>query len=198
MDEPPKSPLHPGTILGAVVLVVALAGSVYGASTTGSATIGSAQIKDGSIKLADISPRARKALRGARGPAGLPGVAAAGAAGPAGPPGAPGTARAYGYVSADGTLDPARSKNLTATKLPEVGIYCVTPTAASGVTRSTAFPVVSADFNGGPALTFFHLAQFFSVAQPGCPNGWQVIMANFSTLTKSFDQTNLAFSVVIP
>ncbi len=185
-----------------MVLIAALSGSVYAAGTSRRATIGSAQIKNGSIKLADINPKTRRALRGKRGRTGLPGVAGTGAPGPAGPTGAAGpvgpagSARAYGFVSSAGLLDAARSKNLTATKLTGsgAGFYCVTPTAAAGVTRETAFPVVSADFSDGTG--FWHLAQPVSGAVVGCSNGWGVVTDNFTA--GAFVRADIAFSIVVP
>lgn len=174
--------LHPGTILATVVLVAAVAGSVYAA--TGGGGITSAQIQNGTIKLKDINPAARAALRGNRGPAG--------AAGAAGPAGAAGSARAFGFVLADGSVDVARSKNITATKLG-IGVYCVTPAAAAGVTPATAFPVVSADYRGN-GLT--HVAQIDSSPAASCAAGWAVRLQNFSA--GSFSDADLAFSIMVP
>ncbi len=119
--------LHPGTILGTVVLVAAVAGSVYGASTSSSATIGSAQI----------------------------------------------------WSSA---APPASSVS-----------YCVTPTAASGVTRATAMPIVTADFTDGSGTK--HIAQFISTPISGC-EGWVIVTDDFSG--GSFARTDIAFSIVVP
>lgn len=199
--------LHPGTILATVVLVGAIGGSVYAAGTSGPATIGSAQIKNGSIKLKDISPNARKALRGARGPAGAPGVVAAGTAGPkgatgatgpAGAPGAPGTATAYATVNADGSVVAARSKNLIVTIPPGggVGIYCVQPAPGSGISPS-ARPAVATPTQGD-GLAPGRSAQVSIVDQIGCKvaDGWPVITHRFSS--GAFVQDNMGFMVIIP
>jgi len=175
--------LHPGTILGAIALIVALSGSVYAASKAGGIT--SAQIQNGTIKLKDISPNARAALRGATGATGAPG--AAGAAGAAG------SARAFGYVSSAGVVDAARSKNITATRLA-AGAYCVTPTAAAGVTRATAFPLVSADVTDGSGT--LHVAQFLSLDDPACPGGWRIITDSLSA--GAFNHTDIAFTILVP
>ena len=190
--------LHPGTILGTIVLVAALSGSVYGASTSGTATIGSAQIKNGSIKLADISPKARKALRGLRGPAGTPGVTAAGAAGPQGPQGVAGTATAFATVTAAGALVESRSKNLTVTKLVGVGLYCVQPTAASGIAPPARPAIVGPTRGDGLALA--QTAQVLTTSQVGCDvaTGWPVVTHLFSNATSTFTQTDIGFMVVIP
>lgn len=179
--------LHPGTILATVVLVAAVAGSVYAA--TGGGGITSAQIQNGTIKLKDINPAARAALRGAKGPAG-----ATGAAGPAGAAGAAGSARAFGFVSSAGVLDPARSKNLAATKLPGAGEYCITPVAGSGIDVSKVLPVVSPDFTDGAGL--LHIAQIVSLPDPANCAGWRVFTDNFSSGT--FTRTNIAFSILVP
>lgn len=193
--------LHPGTVLSTLVLAGALAGSVYGATTTGAATVGSAQIKNGSIKLADISPKARKALRGLRGPAGAPGVAAAGATGPtgpAGPQGAPGTATAYATVNADGSVVAGRSKNLIVTIPPGggVGIYCVQPAPGSGITPLQRPAVVTPTHGAG--LAPGRSAQISIVDQIGCAvaDGWPVVTHRFST--PSFVQDNMGFMIIVP
>lgn len=186
--------LHPGTVLGIVALIVALSGSVYAATSLPTSSVTSVQIKNGSIQLKDLSPAARRALRGAVGATGARG--AAGAAGAAGATGAAGSARAFGFVSSTGVLDSARSKNLTVVKRSpagELGQYCVTPTAASGVTRATAMPIVTADFSDGAGT--IHLAQFISVPISGC-DGWVVTTDNFTG--GAFVRTDIAFSIVIP
>lgn len=179
--------LHPGTILATVVLVAAVSGSVYAASNAGGIT--SAQIQNGTIKLKDINPAARASLRGARGPAG-----ATGATGATGAAGAAGSARAFGYVSSAGVLDPARSKNLSATKLSGTGEYCVTPVSGSGIDVSKVLPVVSADFTDGSG--FFHLAQIVSFQDATICAGWRVFTDNFSA--GAFTRTNIAFSILVP
>ena len=84
-------------MLGAIALIVALTGTAVAASL-----ITSKQIKDGTIRLADLSPATRKALKNAHGPAGKKGVA--GVAGPAGPQGEAGP---EGPRGAQGPTGPA-------------------------------------------------------------------------------------------
>jgi len=197
--------LHPGTILATVVLAGTVGGSVYAASSGGPATIGSAQIKNGSIRLADISPKARKALRGARGPAGAPAVAGAGGTGSAGPAGAAGpvgpagTATAYATVSSTGQVDAARSKNLVVTIPPGggVGIFCVRPAAGSGI--STSRPAVVTPTQG-PGLSPAKDAQISAVSQIGCDiaEGWPVVTHQFDSGTKTFPQTDVGFMIIVP
>lgn len=102
-------------IVAVIALIVALGG------TAGAATLlitSSAQIKDGAIRLQDLAPSARQALKGQPGQQG--------------PAGEPGSALAFAFVNADGSLDPTRSKNVLAAKLvqtppvsPAVGYYCI-------------------------------------------------------------------------
>lgn len=189
--------LHPGTVLGIVALIVALSGSVYAATSLPTSSVTSVQIKNGSVQLKDLSPAARRALRGARGPAGAAGVA--GAAGAAGATGAAGSARAFGFVAATGTVDTARSKNITVTKLSGsgAGAYCVKPAPGSNINPATAFPVVSADFTDGAGT--IHLAQIVSstgVTDCGPSTGWAVVTDNFAA--GAFTRADIGFSVVIP
>lgn len=77
----------PALIVAALALVVAGTGSGYAAGTL----VTSKQIKDKTIKIKDISPKARAKLRGKKGPVGQPGptgaTGAGGAAGAQGPRG---------------------------------------------------------------------------------------------------------------
>lgn len=194
--------LHPGTALGLIALIVALSGSVYAATSVPTASVTSLQIKNGSIALKDLSPAARKALRGARGlkgATGIPGAAGApGKVGATGAAGANGTARAFGFVSSAGAVNPARSKGITVTKLTGVsnGAYCVTPTAATGIDVSKVLPVLTPDFSDGTGTA--HIAQIVTVPLTGCPaaTGWSVFTDNFSA--GAFAHTDIAFSVVVP
>jgi hypothetical protein len=139
-------------VVAIIALVLAMGGSAVAASL-----ITSKQIKDGTIQTKDISKKARNALKGQRGPAGLTG--ATGPAGPAGPAGAagakgdkgdkgdtgaPGSARAYARVLANGTLDAARSKNITAVTHPGTGAYCIH--LDSSIDPAGVAPVVSPDY----------------------------------------------------
>jgi hypothetical protein len=188
--------LHPGTVLGIIALIVALSGSVYAATSLPTSSVASAQIKNGSIQLKDLSPAARRALRGARGPAGPAGPAgAAGTAGATGAKGADGTARAFGFVSSQGVLLSARSKNITSARLGQ-GIYCITPTAASGIDASGVFPVTTPDFVDGPNVG--HIAQLSAQSISGCDTaqGWPVQTYTFTG--GAWSLSDIAFSVVVP
>jgi hypothetical protein len=79
-----------------IAAIVAALISAAAATATTTLLITSAQIKNGTIKLVDISPAAKRALKGNRGPAG-----AQGAQGPAGP----GLSGLH-YVQATGTAPP--------------------------------------------------------------------------------------------
>src|SRR6266550_5529508 len=105
-------------LIAYLALFLALTSTGYAASAklVPKNSVGSPQVINGSLQTLDLSKRARRALKGNRGAQGP--VGARGARGPTGTQGAqgvqgvqgiPGTARAYGLVSADGTL--SRSKN---------------------------------------------------------------------------------------
>jgi hypothetical protein len=86
--------LSPAAVIALLALFVALSGT---ATAAGVALITGKQIKDGSIGLADLSPRAKAGLRGARGPQGRQGV-----------PGSQGSPGATGPAGAAGGFDPAK------------------------------------------------------------------------------------------
>ena len=95
-----------GLVVAIIALIVAMSGSAVAASL-----ITSAQIKDGTIKLRDISTKARNALKGQTGPVGVRGVTglqgapgANGATGLQGAPGANGANGATNVVVRQGTV----------------------------------------------------------------------------------------------
>jgi hypothetical protein len=101
----------PGTVLGAVALLVALGGTAYAAGVLPTGSVGtmqlrndavvSSKVKDGSLLGRDF--KLGQLPRGARGPAGLSGPAGAqGPTGPAGPAGATGPAGAKGPAGSPG------------------------------------------------------------------------------------------------
>ncbi len=114
-----------------VALAVAMSGTAVAATL-----ITTAQIKDGTIRLTDINPAAIAKLKGEKGPKG-----ATGTNGAPGANGAPGSARAFAYVSDDGTVDAARSKNISVQEdVAEPGIYCVN---VENIDPATIAPIVT-------------------------------------------------------
>jgi hypothetical protein len=143
----------PALVLAFVALFVALGGTGYAALQLPKNSVGSKQIRKGAVKTSEIArnavtgakvrPRSLTASdfrvgslpRGERGPAG-----------PTGPAGPAGSARAYGYVNADGTLDPARSRGgATVTHAAGTDIYCIT---IPGISSASNVMSVSLDFAG--------------------------------------------------
>jgi len=119
MRRPQLSP-QPGTVIAIAALFLALSGSA-GAATLISGkqirngTITGADVKRGSLPAEDLSPKARRLLKGVTGPAGAQGAAGAtGPAGPAGPAGAAGPAgisRALVAEARDVTIAPGDGKS---------------------------------------------------------------------------------------
>jgi Collagen triple helix repeat (20 copies) len=92
-------------IISLIALFAALGGTSYAAVTKllPRNSVGSAQVVNGSLQTADLSARARSALRGARGARGAQGLAGpAGPSGSQGPKGDTGAAGAAGAVGATG------------------------------------------------------------------------------------------------
>jgi len=127
-----------------VVSLIALFVSLGGTSFAAAALISGTQIKPHSIPANRLTAAAFKALKGQRGlpggtgpagPAGATGTTGAtgatgarGPQGPTGPTGPAGSAVAYAHVLANGTLDTAHSKNVSAVTQEGTGIYCLTVT----------------------------------------------------------------------
>jgi hypothetical protein len=146
----------PALVLACVALFVALGGTGYAALQLPANSVGSKQIRNGAVKNSEIANNAvtgrkvrRRSLTASdfrasslpRGPRGFPGPA-----GPAGPTGPAGSARAYGYVNGDGTLDPASSKgNPTVSHVATSGVYCI---AIPRISSATSVMSVNLDFAG--------------------------------------------------
>jgi hypothetical protein len=141
-------------VMATVALFVGLGGSSYAAivvtgknvknaSLTGAdiknSSLTSRDIRDRSLTLRDFKaaelpggvagPAGPTGPKGDTGPAGLAGTpGATGPVGPRGDTGDPGTARAYAYIAANGTVDPAVSKGITSanvTHTPGSNGYCI-------------------------------------------------------------------------
>ena len=102
----------PAFVISLVALFIALGGTGYAAVSKllPQNSVGTKQVINGSLQTADLSKKARAALkgnRGARGPAGAAGAAgAAGPVGATGPAGAAGAAGPAGPVGATGPAGP--------------------------------------------------------------------------------------------
>jgi hypothetical protein len=90
-----------------LIAVIATALVVGGTASAGAIIITSKNIKDGTIQAADISAKAKRALKGNAGARGAAGPAgAAGPQGPAGPQGTPGAQGAPGAQGVQGIQGP--------------------------------------------------------------------------------------------
>jgi hypothetical protein len=141
----------PATVISITALFVSLSGGAY---ATSQALIGSAQIKNGSIQLADISGKAKKALRGkrgARGPAGP--VGATGAIGPTGATGATGPPGPQGPAGANGTQGPQGVQGPPGGFDPNKVSYVSGPEVVVPPTTDPADPSVGASVAACPAGT---------------------------------------------
>ena len=117
--------MSPAMAVALIALVCALGGTsiAAGGLLAPRNSVNSAAIIDHTLLAKDFKAgQLPSAVAGARGAAGVAGPAGApGPAGPAGARGQDGTAKAYAYVNADGTLDPARSLNITSAHVAGVG-----------------------------------------------------------------------------
>jgi hypothetical protein len=95
--------------------------------------------------------------------------------------------RAYATVNAAGMFV---SGNGELTVIPAgTGVYCVTPTAASGIDPTTVRPTLTADYTGGSAHN--HTAMYPSNTG-ACGGTWKVVIVNAGT------QANEGFSILVP
>jgi hypothetical protein len=153
-------------VLGMIALFVALAGT---ATAGGVALITSANIKNGTIRLADLSPSAKRALKGRQGPSGAPGTDGIdgidGADGPTGPPGPAGPQGATGPGITN-------FRYINSTK-------AIAPNSVDGVEVQCG--VGESIISGGGSTTVGLIAT--SVAVP--PQGWLVEVDNYTSTTGS-------------
>jgi hypothetical protein len=106
----------PATVLAIVALIAATSGTSIAGTQVVTRLVTGGQIKDGSIQLKDLSPAARRALKGNRGLRGLPGPA--GAQGLQGLPGATGAAGAKGDKGDKGDPGEPGTSLFSATTIP--------------------------------------------------------------------------------
>jgi len=112
-------------------------------------SVGSKQVINGSLQTKDLNKKTIAALHGAQGPRGPQGLAGArgvhGIQGVQGIQGAAGTARAYGFVAADGTL--SRSKNVIGVTRLYTSAYCIKLAAGIDASKTglTATPDWTSD-----------------------------------------------------
>lgn len=108
----------------------ALAAGKLGKNTVGAHqlkknAVTSAKVKNGSLRSVDFKvgqlPTGARGAQGPQGPKGDPGPQ-----GKQGPAGAPGSALGYAYINSAGEMDPALSKNVTASNVTEsgTGFFC--------------------------------------------------------------------------
>ena len=147
--------------VGYLALVVAMSGTAYAATSLPANSVGTRQLKRGAVTLSKVSSGAERALRGQQGP--------------------PGTALAYAHVFANGTLDPARSRNIVGVTEPDPGIYCFslsfTPESAVATLENAATPP-----NIPPAAFLYTNV---GTAPQACPAGSEagVVMRDVNGLT---------------
>jgi hypothetical protein len=160
---------------GQLTLIIIVLGVVIGFPMIASAVIPNgntynacAAKKGGALRVIDKSKNQRcakteTALSWSKtGPPGAPGArGATGTSGTNGTNGTPGSARAYAYVHADGTLDPARSKNISVQEdAGDPGVYCVNVVNVDPATIAPVATVSDTPLSDGaagkwtPFLTF--------------------------------------------
>ena len=162
-------------VVSAIVAALVVVGSVSAGATL---VITSAQIKNGTIQTADISAKAKTALKGNRGPAGPAGArGATGAAGPAGPQGAQGL---QGLQGAQGIQGIQGSPGLT-------GVQYVIGQGVAGEGSATATCPTGKFVIGGGASTS---SGWFYRSEPTDNSSWTASADGGAT-----DATVTAFAV---
>jgi hypothetical protein len=157
--------LSPAFVVAMIALFIALGGT---ATAAGVALITGKQIKDGSIGLADLSPKAKAGLKGARGAQGPIGpMGPAGVAGPTGPTGGFNPAKIVYRVGADTTIVAGSASNA-------LSVSCLAGETAisGGFASDVGYPYASAP--GADRTTWTVLVDAFDFAQNGTGRAYVV------------------------
>jgi hypothetical protein len=116
---------------GAAFAAVQLPKNSVGTKQLKKNSVVSSKVKNGSLQAADFGagqlPAGPQGPQGAQGPKGPQGPQGPqGPEGPKGDPGAAGSAVAYAFIEEDGTVNSARSKNITQANVESssAGVYC--------------------------------------------------------------------------
>jgi hypothetical protein len=194
-------------------LFIALSGTSYAVTRPPANSVGSGQVRDNSLTGRDIRDRSIKArdidaktLAGLAGDAGPQGPA--GATGPQGPKGDPGaqgpagSARAWGYVRKDGTLDPNRhSANVTSvnTFAATPGKFCI---SIDGLTPgNTAVMLAGVDYENDATSASTKTKAFVETKATSyqCATGqWNVQTMTLNASTSTLTLENQPFFFMIP
>jgi hypothetical protein len=160
-----RNHLSYANVVASLALFIALGGASYAAFHLPAASVGTAQIKNHAVTLVKLGHEVGRTFRGrvgAPGPAGPRGPA-----GPKGPQGPPGVARAFGEVSATGTVTNSRGNPVITH--PSTGRYCLSLPGFDPSVETIAVTLnVQSTFNAAPPSE-----------QPGdgnvCPVGtWEI------------------------
>jgi hypothetical protein len=160
-------------VLGLVAAASAGAASLITGADIKNGTVTGKDIKQRSVKLGDLSDKAKDALAGVPGPMGA--VGPAGPQGPDGPQGEPGTADRFAELHADGTLSDDLQKNVAQDQIShdtDTGIYCFTFPGDGGT------PVAGAA-NGVIGDVFATLQIEEQGGITGCPDGATVRVVTY-------------------
>jgi hypothetical protein len=195
-------------VVASLALFIALGGGAYAALNLPKNSVTTVQVKNGSLLAKDFQRGQLKA--GPRGPQGTSGAdGAKGATGPAGKdgaqgpqgiqgttgdqgiPGTDGTAKAYAYISGvTGSVDPARSKNITSANVTKTGIngeYCI-----SGLSFTPQNAQITPDYLS-TGVIYPHI-EVPSNGSGSCGNAQVYVFLYTSTLTINFTTKTYSYS----
>lgn len=181
-------------ITATLALVLALGGTSYAAvqlpknsvkaKQIAANAVRAAEVKDGVLSGADLQDGSLTGVDVKDGSVGTTDLDAATVAGMSRP-------RAWGVINANGTLDAGRSSS-NITSSGNTGVYCIKPTAGSGIDPATMAVLATADFSGAGT---HHLAQTNYDAPGTCPNGVAIYTATEGAATFDYSADKVTFIV---
>lgn len=125
-----KKHLTYSNVVASIALVFAMTGGAYAAGLVPKNSVNSGSVRNNTLTTSDVKDRSLKSRDFANGQ--LP-------AGATGAQGAPGSAKAFGFVKSDGSVDTARSSANFSARLLSTGFYCL---KAQGVSIKVLVPVL--------------------------------------------------------
>jgi hypothetical protein len=173
-------------VTATLALLLALGGTSYAVTQVTGANVKNGSLTGKDIKKESLGSKQIKGLKAGDFSSPLP-------TGPSGPPGAPGSAKAYGHVLANGTLDAANSSGIRI--LPDAGFtgaYCIDWTGGTPVNAITNIDVGGADSRKSISSVVFGSAATSAIfCQPGAD------FVVYTSNSQTFLNQDLPFYVAI-
>lgn len=179
--------LNYSNVVATLALFLALTGGAYAAGLVPKNSVNSSSVRNNTLTSSDIKDKSLKSRDFAKGQI------------PAGPTGPAGSAKAFGFIKADGSVDAARSSSNLSSRLAASGVYCL---KATGVDIKIVVPVLDSESSKNSDID--NEWGLIDAAYPGeinnsCQSGEAMVRTWYAVTGSGVDMThsNAGFHVVI-